>query len=124
MLLDLSPDQFRALGYRAVDMLAEQLAAVPDAPCRRALPEALRRQILEQPLPEAGESPETLLEAVAAGILPYPMGNGSPRFFAWVNSPAGSFRPRLRYQMMDRPWWGRHSTRAARRRFAGRAPAG
>jgi glutamate/tyrosine decarboxylase-like PLP-dependent enzyme len=87
MMLDLSPDQFRALGYRAVDLLAEQLAAVPDAPCRRALPEALRRQILEQPLPEAGRSPEELLEAVASRILPYSMGNGSPRFFAWVNSP-------------------------------------
>jgi glutamate/tyrosine decarboxylase-like PLP-dependent enzyme len=87
MLLDLSPDQFRALGYRAVDMLAEQLAAMPDAPSRRTLPEVLRRQILEQPLPESGQSPAELLEVVAANILPYPMGNGSPRFFAWVNSP-------------------------------------
>jgi len=81
-MLDLSPDQFRARGYRAVDMLAEQLAAMPDAPSRRTLPEVLRRQILEQPLPESGQSPEELLEFVAANILPYPMGNGSPRFFA------------------------------------------
>ena len=88
MLLDLSPDQFRALGYRAVDLLAEQLAGVRDAPCRRALPEALRQDLLNQPLPQAGQPPEELLEAVATRILPYPMGNGSPRFFAWVNSPA------------------------------------
>jgi glutamate/tyrosine decarboxylase-like PLP-dependent enzyme len=87
-MLDLTPDQFRALGYRAVDLLADQFAALPDAPARRALPEAFRRDLLDQPLPQAGRSPEELLEAVASRILPYPMGNSSPRFFAWVNSPA------------------------------------
>lgn len=28
-----------------------------------------------------------LLERLADTILPYPMGNNSPRFFAWINSP-------------------------------------
>src|SRR5262245_60522628 len=87
MILDLSPEQFRELGYRAVDLLAEQLAAVRDSPCRRPLPEEQRRELLEQPLPEVGRPPEQLLEAVASRVLPYPMGNGSPRFFGWVNSP-------------------------------------
>src|SRR5689334_11196276 len=88
MSLDLSPEQFRVLGYQAIDMLAEQLAAIPSALCRRTLPEELRESLLSQPLPEAGRPPEELLETVMSHILPYPMGNASPRFFAWVNSPA------------------------------------
>jgi glutamate/tyrosine decarboxylase-like PLP-dependent enzyme len=87
-MIDLSPEQFRALGYRAIDILTEQLAAIPDAPARRALPEELRESLMRQPLPEAGRPAEDVLAAMASNILPYPMGNASPRFFAWVNSPA------------------------------------
>jgi len=87
-MIDLSPDAFRALGYRAIDLLAEQLAAVRDAPARHAPPEELRLRLMGQPLPENGRPPEELLATVANDILPYPMGNASPRFFAWVNSPA------------------------------------
>ena len=87
-MIDLTPDQFRTLGYRAIDMIAEQLAALPTAACRPALPEALRQSLLEQALPAAGRDPSQVLDAVAEYVLPYPMGNNSPRFFAWVNSPA------------------------------------
>jgi aromatic-L-amino-acid decarboxylase len=87
-MIDLSPEEFRALGYRAIDLLAEQLAAIPDAPARRALPEELRKSLMRQPLPEAGRPAEDVLATMASSILPYPMGNASPRFFAWVNSPA------------------------------------
>src|SRR5438552_8583424 len=86
-MLDVSPEQFRALGYRAIDLLTEQLAALPDAPCRRALPDALRQGMLHQQLPAAGRPADDILDAVARTVLPYPMGNASPRFFAWVNSP-------------------------------------
>jgi aromatic-L-amino-acid/L-tryptophan decarboxylase len=87
-MIDLTPDQFRALGYRAIDMIAEHMAALPAAPCRPAMPDALRQSLLEQPLPAAGRDPSQVLDSVAEYVLPYPMGNNSPRFFAWVNSPA------------------------------------
>ncbi len=87
-MLDLSPEQFRELGYRAVDILAEQLAAIHDAPTRCPVPDDLRERIMNQPLPVEPRDPSELLDAFAETILPHPMGNGSPRFFAWVNSPA------------------------------------
>src|SRR5438876_12709 len=87
-MLDLSPEQFRELGYRVVDILAEQLAAIRDTPTRCPVPDDLREQIMNQPLPVEPRDPSELLEAFADTILPYPMGNQSPRFFAWVNSPA------------------------------------
>jgi glutamate/tyrosine decarboxylase-like PLP-dependent enzyme len=86
-MIDLSPEEFRALGYRAVDLLAEQLAMLHDAPARRAVPDGLRERLMHQPLPQTGRAPVELLENFAEQILPYPMGNASPRFFAWVNSP-------------------------------------
>jgi aromatic-L-amino-acid decarboxylase len=85
-MIDLTSEQFRALGYRAIDLLADQLVALPDAPCRRALPDALRQGILQQPLPADGQPADDILDTVASTVLPYPMGNTSPRFFAWVNS--------------------------------------
>ena len=88
MTLDLSPEEFRQLGYRAVDLLAEQLASIPDGPTRRMLTEEQRQALMRQPLPNEPQSPQTLIERYASDILPYPMGNNSPRFFAWVNSPA------------------------------------
>ncbi len=88
--IDLSPEAFRELGYRAVDLLADHLATLarPDTPVRSPVPEGLRRRLLTQPLPTEPCDPATLLDAFRDCILPYPMGNGSPRFFAWVNSPA------------------------------------
>lgn len=86
-MIDLSPEAFRQLGYRAIDILADQLANIRDLPTRQPFPDPLRDQFLHQPLPETGTEPTQLLENFATKVLPYPMGNASPRFFAWVNSP-------------------------------------
>lgn len=87
MVIDLSPDEFRALGYQAIDLIAGQLAAPRDEPARRSVPADLRDQLMRAPLPAEGRAPEEILSAYARDVLPYPMGNPSPRFFAWVNSP-------------------------------------
>ncbi|MHB8625020.1 MAG: pyridoxal phosphate-dependent decarboxylase family protein [Aggregatilineales bacterium] len=86
--IDLTPEAFRELGYRAVDLLVEQLQTVPTAPVRQPMTDEARERLMSQPLPEAAGDPAALLDAVADQVLPYPMGNISPRFFGWVNSPA------------------------------------
>jgi aromatic-L-amino-acid decarboxylase len=86
-MIDLSPDEFRRLGYRAIDLLADHLAALPTGKCRTPVPADVQRTLLEQPLPQGATDPDTLLDLVGSTILRYPMGNGSPRFFAWGNSP-------------------------------------
>jgi len=82
----LNPEQFRALGYRAIDMIAEQLADLTDGPTRRPVPLDIRHGLEDQPIPQTGADPFDLLDRVQNEILAYPMGNPSPRFFAWVNS--------------------------------------
>lgn len=86
-MLELTPERFRTLGYRAVDLIAERLATVAEDPVYQPVPEDARRQLMQEPLPAEARDPEEILERFASGVLPYPMGNVSPRFFAWVNSP-------------------------------------
>jgi aromatic-L-amino-acid/L-tryptophan decarboxylase len=86
-MIDMPPDEFRRLGYRAVDLLADYLTAVSSQPCRSPVPADVRHALMHQSLPAGPSEPDTLLEYIASTILPYPMGNGSPRFFGWINSP-------------------------------------
>ena len=89
-MVEMTPAQFRQLGYQAVDMIAEHLSRLQQrqVPARRAVPVALQQQLLAEPLPRQGSEPDDLMEFVAEQILPYPLGHNHPRFFAWVNSPA------------------------------------
>ncbi len=86
-MIDLSPETFRALGYQAVDLIVERLAALPYTPVRQPVPPELRDQLMHSPLPAEATEPSELLNQLAELVLPYPMGNASGRFFAWVNSP-------------------------------------
>jgi aromatic-L-amino-acid decarboxylase len=85
--IDLPADEFRRLGYKAVDLLAARLASIRTDPVRAPVPETQRRQWMERPAPLAPTSPDALLAEAAEHVLTHPMGNASPRFFAWVNSP-------------------------------------
>jgi hypothetical protein len=82
-MIDLTPDQFRALGYRAIDLIAEQLAALPSAPCRRAMPDALRQSLLNQPLPAAGRDPDQVLDATTARASLAGSTRPPPRWACW-----------------------------------------
>ncbi len=83
---------FRSAAHALVDRVAEHLAALPSRPVWRPLPDALRRQLLDLPLPEHAAGLDELVDAASRDVLPYAMGNGHPAFFGWVNpppSPAG-----------------------------------
>jgi glutamate/tyrosine decarboxylase-like PLP-dependent enzyme len=88
MPIDMAPEEFRRLGHRAVDLLTEHFASLNAGACRTPVPDAVRRTLLDQPVPREGQGADALLDEVASTILQYPMGNGSPRFFGWVNSPS------------------------------------
>jgi glutamate/tyrosine decarboxylase-like PLP-dependent enzyme len=83
---------FRRAGHALVDGVANHLAALPSRPVWQPLPDALREQLLDLPLPERGGTLEELVASVLRDFLPHAMGNGHPAFFGWVNpppSPAG-----------------------------------
>jgi aromatic-L-amino-acid decarboxylase len=85
--LALDDKEFRRLGHQVVDLIADHLARVAGRPVFTPMPAAARSALRERTLPEHGASPDALLAELAERVLPYPMGNGHPRFFGWVNSP-------------------------------------
>jgi glutamate/tyrosine decarboxylase-like PLP-dependent enzyme len=81
------PEAFRAYAHQAVDLAANYLAALPDRHVYQQMTPESRSLLLDAKLPADGLEPAAILEQVRLDIMPYPMGNGHPRFFGWVNSP-------------------------------------
>ncbi|WP_377267310.1 pyridoxal phosphate-dependent decarboxylase family protein [Peterkaempfera sp. SMS 1(5)a] len=85
-------EDFRAAAHTAAELVADYLGAVASGPVWQPTDDTGRERLLSAPLPAAGRPLEELLTAIGAEVMPYPMGNGHPRFFGWVNSapaPAG-----------------------------------
>jgi aromatic-L-amino-acid/L-tryptophan decarboxylase len=72
----------RALAHRAVDDGFDWLSSVRERPVWQATPEAVVGQF-RQPLPRAPQGAERAYQDFLDWVLPYPMGNVHPRFWAW-----------------------------------------
>jgi glutamate/tyrosine decarboxylase-like PLP-dependent enzyme len=87
--LEMRPEEFRALGYRLVDQVAEFLGSLPG---RRVSPGESPREIRavlgDSLLPERGTAPEVLLEETVRLLLDHSLFNGHPRFMGFITSPA------------------------------------
>ena len=84
---ELTGDRIAALGAQIATLVAQHLAGMRERAVFAPMPHEARRALVEQPLPQDGVAPEEILERIAKELMPYPMGNGHPRFFGWVNSP-------------------------------------
>jgi aromatic-L-amino-acid/L-tryptophan decarboxylase len=85
-------EAFRRAAHALVDGVADHLAELPSRPVWQPLPDALREQLLDLPLPDRAATLDDLVATALRDVLPYAMGNGHPAFFGWVNpppSPAG-----------------------------------
>jgi glutamate/tyrosine decarboxylase-like PLP-dependent enzyme len=80
-------EDFDRLGARTVEMLGEYLRALPRQPVDRVVPDAVRRRLMSQPLPERGLAADEMLEFLRREILPWPIAIGHRRSYGWVNSP-------------------------------------
>ena len=78
---------FRSAAHVLVDGVADHLAALPSGPVWQPLPDALREQLLDLPLPEEPSELEDLVATALRDVVPHAMGNGHPAFFGWVNPP-------------------------------------
>ena len=85
--LAMDPEHFRRLAHEAVDLVADYLAGLGEAPVFGPMTAAERTTLMQEPLEAEGVAPETVLERFRTAVMPHAMGNGHPRFFGWVNSP-------------------------------------
>ncbi len=85
--LDLSPDQFRAMGHGLVDRLADVMAGLRDRPITPGDPPSRVRELLGQGgLPETGQDPAELLAGTADLLIDHSLYNGHPRFLGYITS--------------------------------------
>jgi len=75
------------LAISVVDLIARHLTELQEGPVFRPFPTELEETFGATPPPSVGAEPDAILDEFAANILPYPFGNGHPRFYGWVNSP-------------------------------------
>jgi glutamate/tyrosine decarboxylase-like PLP-dependent enzyme len=80
-------EAFRRAGHGLVDGVADHLAELPSQAVWQPLPDGLRDELLDLPLPECAGTLDDLVATALRDVLPYPMGNGHPAFFGWVNPP-------------------------------------
>ena len=85
LTLEMAPETIRELGYRIVDMIADDLA---DPTRRPVFPPAQTRDAMESvfggPLPRDGTPPEALLSIIQDHLLPAAGNPNHPRMMAYV----------------------------------------
>lgn len=79
--------QIRRVGMAVADILADYLGGLAGRPVHRPVPEQLKREWADEAPPRSGTAPDEILARFTEQIAPYPLGNGHPRFYGWVNSP-------------------------------------
>jgi glutamate/tyrosine decarboxylase-like PLP-dependent enzyme len=84
-IIDLAPEEYRALGHALVDRVADYMAALPEsgvAPAKS--PEELRALLGDNGLPETGQAPSALLDRAADLMFAHSVHLGHPRFWGYI----------------------------------------
>jgi aromatic-L-amino-acid decarboxylase len=87
--LEMTPSEFRKLGYQLVERIAEFLCTLPDRPVTpNESPRIVRETLGLGSLPEQGTGARDLLEQTANLLFEHSTFNGHPRFMAVITSSA------------------------------------
>lgn len=85
--LEMSPDEFRALGHHLIDRISAFLAGLPEGPVTPGeSPTAVRAALGQAGLPVGGGSAHTLLDQATSLLFDHSLFNGHPRFWGYVTS--------------------------------------
>jgi len=92
----MQPGEFREIGHRLVDRIAERLADLPNrlVTPHRSLADLRSALGAEQPLPPAGTDAGPLVSEATELLFDHSLFNGHPRFFGYITSspaPIGMF---------------------------------
>jgi aromatic-L-amino-acid decarboxylase len=87
--LEIHGDEFRKLGHQLVDDIAEFLDGLPRRPVTMGeSPQAIRRLLGADVLPQRGSPPDVLLNQTAQLLFDHSLFNGHPKFWGYITSSA------------------------------------
>jgi glutamate/tyrosine decarboxylase-like PLP-dependent enzyme len=87
--LEMSPEEFRSIGYKLVDDVGEFMGSISERPVTTGdSPSKLRDLIGRSSLPERGENASRLLEKTANLLFEHSLFNGHPKFLGYITSSA------------------------------------
>jgi glutamate/tyrosine decarboxylase-like PLP-dependent enzyme len=84
----MSPDEFRAVGHKLVDDIAELMHSLRQRPVGREEKPSDIRRLLPGALPQKGTDAATLLEEFAPLFFDHSLFIGHPRFYGYITSSA------------------------------------
>src|SRR5512133_1664472 len=86
---ELTPAQFREIGHKLVDQIAEFLSTIGERQVAPSTtPRELRALIGGDGVPTAGTDPATIVDEAAKLLFENSTFNGHPRFFGYITSSA------------------------------------
>jgi len=85
-VLTLDAEEFRRIGHVAIDIAADYLGGMRERPVFQPMTGEQRDVLMDAELPSAGFGVDEILSHFERDVLPFPLGNGHPRFYGWVNS--------------------------------------
>src|SRR5690242_244134 len=84
----LAPEDFRRLGHRVIDAIADHWARLDELPpITVGRPDDLRDRLAEPP-PAGPSDPDAVLDQVLRDVLPFAQLGHHPRFFARIPGPS------------------------------------
>lgn len=83
--LDMTPEDFKQLGYRVIDMIADYYASIGSLPVFPGSTSTEVEKVFEEPLPVRAQHPDDIINEWKEKVLPYTTNLGSPRYFGFVN---------------------------------------
>ncbi len=88
--IEMTPEDFRRLGYQLVDNIADFMASVPGRPAAPTeTPSEIRAALkADAPLPEHGTDPAQILAEASDLLFNYSTLNGHPRFLGYITAAA------------------------------------
>lgn len=82
--VDCDPADFRELGYHTIDLIAEYYDGLDSESVYKSPDPGELVALFDEPVPETGEEPSTVLDAWPKKILPNSTPMGSPRYYGYV----------------------------------------